>query len=325
MESVFYALIAVLTSSIATAATIIANQISKFLIVKFSKSNLYNSRRRKKSGFDISHFFLIILACSFTFLFLSIALLPVSSLSEFYQQGKFIRQFATFSAGISTFIAIRLFEKEVSGDKKREQYEAFLAIDLAQGKTVSYARFYALQDLNSSGVSLSRLSAPGADLAEINLERADLRESNLENSNLQQAILRRAILRNVNLSKAILSSADLQQADLWQAVFSGARLFKADFQRANLQGASFHKADLTGADLKNANLQGASFQEANLTGADLENANLQDVDFSYADLKVAILEGANIRNSNFIGAKIETSQIKTALNWEEAIYDKNLA
>ena len=53
-----------------------------------------------------------------------------------------------------------------------------------------------------------------------------------------------------------------------------------------------------------------------LSSADLSSANLRNADLSYADLS-----SANLRNADLSEAKNFTpAQIKSALNWEEAIY-----
>ena len=73
-------------------------------------------------------------------------------------------------------------------------------------------------------------------------------------------------------------------------------------------------ADLAGANLYDANLKDANFEHASL-----KNASFVDANFAGASLKNARLEGAyliNVQNLTF-------SQIKSACNWEQAIYKQD--
>jgi uncharacterized protein YjbI with pentapeptide repeats len=112
-----------------------------------------------------------------------------------------------------------------------------------------------------------------------------------------------SFLGDSSLLKQNLLNLDLSYINLTKAYLAKADLSKADLTRANLIGAIFYKANLEGSDLTRANLIGAIFYKANLKGADLTRANLTG----------AIFEGA-------IDLTLTNKQIKSACNWDKAIY-----
>ena len=128
-------------------------------------------------------------------------------------------------------------------------------------------------------------------------------------------------LEGINLSGANLQGVNLSNA--WfndkygtPADFSDADLRGSNLSNANLQEAYFHDSNLS-----NANLSDAFISSANLSNANLSNANFTNTYLRYADLANANLSGANLYNAKL--AHIENltpSQIKSACNWEKAIY-----
>ncbi len=73
---------------------------------------------------------------------------------------------------------------------------------------------------------------------------------------------------------------------------------------------------LDNADLRRADLSNVYLRRADLRGARFGNAVLDD-----ADLKGADLRGADLREAILRDAKnLTPQQIKSACNWEEAIY-----
>ena len=103
-----------------------------------------------------------------------------------------------------------------------------------------------------------------------------------------------------------LNNFDLSEANLRGANFSQANLSQANLRGADFRGVNLSKANLRGADFSQANLRGANFSQANLRGANFSQANLSRANLSRANL---------IRTKNLTPA-----QIKSARNWEEAIY-----
>ena len=91
-------------------------------------------------------------------------------------------------------------------------------------------------------------------------------------------------------------------------------LIEADLRNANLIGIDFYDSILARANLFRANLFRADLWKTSLWRANLEEANLKE-----AILEEANLEGANLRRAK--GLTIE--QVKSAQNWEKAIYDDN--
>ncbi|MEM9092458.1 MAG: pentapeptide repeat-containing protein [Cyanobacteria bacterium P01_F01_bin.53] len=189
---------------------------------------------------------------------------------------------------VSIITALTLFVLVGRREEERQaHYIAWFMLDAAHNRETSYARYNALQDLNSEGLSLKGLDAPKTDLAEIQLEGADLQQATLDEVKLQKA----------NLRKANLSFASLQQAHLRSTILERTSLFNANLEDAVLGGAN-----LGWADLSNANLKNADFFDANFVGTNLSEANLEGASFKKA------------RN-------LTTKQIKKAENWDKAEYD----
>ncbi|MDZ8026249.1 MAG: pentapeptide repeat-containing protein [Nostoc sp. DedQUE01] len=198
---------------------------------------------------------------------------------------------------ISILVAVVLFVKETPDRRKQFHYQAWSTVDAAHGVKVSYARIFALQDLNEDGVSLRGLDAPGAELVEINLSHANLSKANLIESDLTNANLSHANLDNANLSQVKLCGADLSHAKLGFARLSQANLSSANLSGANLICADLSHANLSGANLRDASLSGANLQGAYLTGANLKNAQVSDYELSSAFLEGAIMpDGSKYRS-----------------------------
>ena len=127
-------------------------------------------------------------------------------------------------------------------------------------------------------------------------------------------------LRRANLMKADLWAVNLWQANLEKADLRGSSLFGADLEGADLRQAKLEEAELVRVDLEGADLRQAKLEEANL-----EEANLSYVDLSKANLNKANLERANLEGASFIeSSDLDTAQIKSACNWQEADFDKKL-
>ncbi|MDM9582861.1 pentapeptide repeat-containing protein [Nostoc sp. GT001] len=113
-----------------------------------------------------------------------------------------------------------------------------------------------------------------------------------------------------------LSGINVEKTNL-----SGAYLSNADLSNANLSFAYIYNANLNGALLMGANLRSANLSFANLSGADFYNANLKGADLAY-QLDITDL-GNELGVANLSGAKnLTPEQVKSAKNWEQAIYDK---
>jgi uncharacterized protein YjbI with pentapeptide repeats len=152
-------------------------------------------------------------------------------------------------------------------------------------------------------------------LSGANLSGADLRGANLSDADLSFA----------NLSGADLSGADLNCAKLSFAILRGANLRGANLGFANLRNANLSFANLSGANLSDANLSHAKLSRANLSRTNLSGANLSVADLSDADLSGAKLIGADLTGADLAKIKNLTArQIKTAKDWETAIYSDEL-
>ncbi|MDZ8108497.1 MAG: pentapeptide repeat-containing protein [Nostoc sp. DedQUE12a] len=142
-----------------------------------------------------------------------------------------------------------------------------------------------------------------------------------EKSGVVVLALERLKKENFSLSGINVEKTNLMGVNLNGAFLMGANLRSADLGFAKLSGAGLINANLSGANLKYANLSGADLSNANLSGANLHNANLNGVDLAYqyglSDL------GNEFGVANLSGAKnLTPEQVKSAKNWEKAIYDK---
>jgi BTB/POZ domain-containing protein KCTD9 len=225
------------------------------------------------------------------FLIGMIRLFDLTPIGRAFLEWLSISSFLEIIEGVSVLVAVFIYIKETPERQKRSHYEAWKVIDAAYGRKNSYARIQALQDLNEDGISLKGLDMPRAELREINLRKANLLGANFQKADLLEANLYKADLRAANL------------------------------QRSNLQRANLKKADLRAANLREANLLGADFQEANLKAAEFQGAKLRAVNFKDANLLGANLLNADLR----IAENLTLTQVKTARNWEQALYDDDFA
>ena len=119
---------------------------------------------------------------------------------------------------------------------------------------------------------------------------------------------------------------DFSFGEFENCLFYNADMPGVKFSKANLKSAKFWDDDYNRLACKNklekANLSNAVFKEAILTEADLTKADLNGADLNGADLNGAILTKADLNGAILINAKNLTSaQIKSANNWESAIYE----
>lgn len=257
--------------------------------------------------------------------------------------------------GVAIAMALQLAEIH-----QQQEYLSWAILSLNQENQANGGRFLALETLmlfnsNLSGLNLENAVLPGIELSGATLIRADFDRSILIEVNLSNTILRNADFRQAHLHSANLSEADLELADLTGAILNQANLLGANFYRANLKGANLSGADLRGSkNLEFARLYGAiydantSFPEnfnpansgavlikpnANLAGINLRGAMLMKMDLSGvnlegASLEEAVLYDANLTHANLKGASLKNalglfpSQVKTASNWEQALYDE---
>ena len=210
----------------------------------------------------------------------------VSSSSK-HQRNKQIKSLGIFliipliGTAIGGYFIFR--EASLNGDKK--------IIQDCVGKEYCSGRFQALERLVKAKKNLSRYN-----LSDANLSDANLRSANLRNANLSEAGLYNANLRSANLSGADLRSAYLSDADL-----ESANLYIADLSDANLSSAYLRSANLSDAGLRSVDLRSANLSGANLSSADLYSANLENA---------SLIEVLNLTDS----------QIKSACNWDKALY-----
>uniref|UniRef100_UPI0011777061 NACHT domain-containing protein n=1 Tax=Calothrix rhizosoleniae TaxID=888997 RepID=UPI0011777061 len=180
-------------------------------------------------------------------------------------------------------------------------------------RVISYSNSF---DLDNFRITVGSFLI-SADLSRAFLCGADLMHANLSDANLSDANLRDANLIGADLCDANLSRAELSGAFLCDADLSDAFLSRTELSRANLVNAFLSHAYLIDAFLCGADLSDAYFGDANLSVADLSGAL-----FSNADLNGAYLLGANLSGANLSHAKnLTPKRVKTAKNWEQAIYD----
>lgn len=178
-------------------------------------------------------------------------------------------------------------------------------------------------DLTNADLSNAKLSS--ANLNGATLIDADLSQANFDSATLQGTDLINAKLSRVNFRRSILFNANFSDANLSDADFSNAKVYYANFRNANLSGVNLSNADLRNSDFSDANLSGANLKNTNLSGAtNLNNTNFYKTNLSDANLSCwdELLNGKHIC-PDFRGAKnLTPQQVKSAKNWQQAIYDK---
>ncbi|MBE9065868.1 pentapeptide repeat-containing protein [Leptolyngbya cf. ectocarpi LEGE 11479] len=247
-------------------------------------------------------------------------------------------------AVITFLVEIPKREERIQTERKRAHFEYWQVIDaaIAAGTSTSNARKMALENLAGEGVSLRNIDVPKAELRRINLAKADMVGANLREVDLTDAILDRADLSKASLYRARLYGASLLDAklestDLKEVLYDDRTRFPTGFRadrlgayliapNVSLSGVQLPKAVLWGVNLQYASLQESNFSDAGFHGALLQNANFQGANlqgsrFRNANLEGASFKDANIQKANFGEAKgLTVEQIKTAQNWEKAIY-----
>ena len=136
-------------------------------------------------------------------------------------------------------------------------------------------------------------------------------------------------LQSYNLARANLEFADFSDANLAYVNLSDANLRSTDFYRANLENSSLEDANLAYTSLYKVNLEAADLEDArlfdvDLSSASLKSANLESATLKFANLESTDLEEANLKDASFIRVNNLTySQIKSACNWDKAVYKSN--
>lgn len=178
-----------------------------------------------------------------------------------------------------------------------------------------------LERLVRAKKSLKLLNLERANLANANLEKANLESANLENVNLANAHLEKANLKNANLSITRLAGAHLESANLENANFSNAHLESAYLINANLEGAYLSHAHLQGAYFNRSHFQNAHFYHADFAQAYFHRANLSRAYFYRTNFHQVNFYGANLQGAHLIESQnLTPTQIKSACNWETAVY-----
>ena len=179
----------------------------------------------------------------------------------------------------------------------------------------------ALEKLVKAKKSLKLFNLESAHLENAHLESANLKSANLENAHLESAHLENVHLENANLSASQMRGTHLENANLENANLSNAHLENANLYRANLQGAYISHDHLQGAHLDRANLEGTHFYQADFEHTYFHGANLSHTYFYRPNFDRANLYRANLDSAHLIEAQNLTfAQIKSACNWETAIY-----
>ena len=179
----------------------------------------------------------------------------------------------------------------------------------------------ALKKLVKAKKSLKFFNLESAHLENAHLENAHLESAHLENAHLENAHLENAHLKNANLSNAHLENAHLENAHLENVNLSNAHLEQANLKGANLKGAHIAHDHLKGAhfnlvDFQGARLYHADFEQAHFHLANLAHTYLYRANFNRANLYLANLDRAYLIESQ----NLTPAQIKSACNWEKAIY-----
>ena len=233
--------------------------------------------------------------------------------------------------GVSTYFVLR--ENKLNADQK--------LIQTCIEKKRCYGTISALERLVKAKKSLRLSNLSNAHLENAHLENAhfesvNLSSANLTNAHLEKAHLESANLEGANLEKAHLENANLRSANLAitqvdRAHLENAHLENAHLSHAHLENSYLVNADLSNAYLSNAHFNKSYFNRANLSGAHFYRTNFNHSNFNRANLAKAYFYRANFDGVNFYSTNLRGTslieatnltfaQIKSACNWEEAIY-----
>jgi uncharacterized protein YjbI with pentapeptide repeats len=247
---------------------------------------------------------------------------------------------------LGILIAVISFFSQIPNQAKQSRYQAWSAINSAQGNGGSGGRIDALQDLTQGCPEVGKIrrqegiyqSIPNAiydnerfqnfladKVTYIVGDCVDLNGLTASQAYLPNVQLEATKLRDANLQEANLQKANFKNADLTQANLRMATLVEANFSRAILEKANFNFMEKGEAkEIKVVNLKEADFREANLKGAKLQLANLENANLQGANLENANLKETNLTGANLSGAKnLTIAQVKAAKNWQQAIYDED--
>lgn len=223
----------------------------------------------------------------------------------------------------SIFFLAVLFILETPDRRKQSYRQAWMLIDLARDCETSGARRMALEELHQAKQSLRGLDANKADLEDIDFSGAELSKASFKESLLKGANFQNSKLGSVDFNRAKLENSSFQGAHLQYAKFYAAILEKANFEGANLGASDLQLSFLLNANMQKVNLNGANLARADLTMVDFRGASLEFTNCQFADFYKSNLYGANIANADLRCVKnLELSQVKSAKNWELAIYDE---
>jgi uncharacterized protein YjbI with pentapeptide repeats len=161
-----------------------------------------------------------------------------------------------------------------------------------------------LQDLDLSGINLSKADMQGSLFEKCQLKGARLPESDLSRcqfidcdlgaAELDNACLAQVLMLRVNLTGAMLSGANLLGLRAVQCDFS-----QVDGSNANLQEAQLSQCALLKVQLKNSNLSAARLNECDLSEGRLSDSNLSKVQLYGCRLNALDLRGANLSKADF--------------------------
>jgi uncharacterized protein YjbI with pentapeptide repeats len=102
----------------------------------------------------------------------------------------------------------------------------------------------------------------------------------------------------------------------WNAWRAEHPAVRPDLSSAGLRGHDLAGTDLSDADLHQADLRGTILSKAKLIGADLAGANVFK----------AVFDGSDLSRANLVGARfLNCAQLATAMNWQSAFRDPDLA
>ncbi|MEA5554390.1 pentapeptide repeat-containing protein [Anabaena cylindrica UHCC 0172] len=245
--------------------------------------------------------------------------------------------------------------REFSPDGRFTSYALKIALESLAQEHDWIGNPIKIQNIDLSGVNLE----DGLELPKANLSLCKFRYANLSAADFSQTILHRTNFARARLFGTNFYGADFgtaqtrtifkqalydrntrfpegfspeqagafriaPEAFLKNASLTKALLWDADLKKANLELADLEGAILDGANCREANLQKANLQKANAKNVDFQGANLSFADLRAANLFDAVFDNANIQGAIFQGAEyMNVKEIKSAQNWELAIYDDN--
>ena len=188
-------------------------------------------------------------------------------------------------------------------------------------------KFLYLNDIDLSGLNLSRINLKGVVLNNANLEGTILDGANLvdaafNNVNFKEASFVGAKLRDVKAMKcnfkdcyftgSYMLESTFTDSDFDEAIFRGADVDASKFFKCNLTEAICIKGNFPLVEFNNCIFNNTKFQRANLEEAEFYTTGIFKTNFDYANLQSSFFKNCSFNSVDFICADLSSANLSSA-------------